>query len=173
MGDDVRHRGFAESGGAVEQAMIQRICPFAGSVDKDPQIFFDSILADIKNQILEFGPTVIYSPTDTDHHQDHWGLAKFVNQALIELAHVRTWKSHFGYLIHWEANEEGWPTSSSMWTPPSGHAPPDLWVTLSDFEYSREEKSNVIDLYESQVFVGRAYLVGFAKDAEIFWLESW
>jgi LmbE family N-acetylglucosaminyl deacetylase len=133
----------------------------------------DSILADIKNQILEFGPTVIYSPTDTDHHQDHWGLAKLVNQALIELTHVRTWKSHFGYLIHWEANEEGWPTSSTQWTAPRGHAPPDLWVTLRDFDYSRDEKSDVIDLYESQVFVGRAYLVGFAKDAEIFWLESW
>lgn len=133
----------------------------------------ESILADVKNQIQEFGPTVIYSPTDTDHHQDHWALAKFVNQALLELADVRTWNAHYGYLIHWEANEDGWPTSSGTWTAPGGHAPPDLWVTLSDFDYSRAWKTSVIDLYASQVFVGREYLVGFAKDSEIFWLESW
>ncbi len=133
----------------------------------------DSILTDIKSLVQEFGPTVIYSPTDTDHHQDHWALAKFVNQALIELAPVRTWKVHLAYLIHWERNQEGWPTSSDMWIPPGGHAPPDVWVTLGDFDYSREEKSSVIDLYESQVFVGKTYLEGFAKNAEIFWLESW
>ena len=131
------------------------------------------MLADIKSLIREFGPTVIYSPTDTDHHQDHWALAKFVNQALIELAAVRTWKAHFGYLIHWERNQDEWPPLTPVWIPPGGHAPPDVWVTLSDFEYSRAEKTSVIDLYESQVFVGRDYLVGFAKDAEIFWLESW
>ena len=133
----------------------------------------DSILADIKGLISEFGPTVIYSPTDTDHHQDHWALAKFVNQALIELSHVRTWEAHFGYLIHWERNQDGWPSPSNLWVAPSGHAPPDVWVTLSTFDYSREEKRAVIDLYESQVFVGPDYLEGFAKDAEIFWLESW
>jgi LmbE family N-acetylglucosaminyl deacetylase len=132
-----------------------------------------SFLSDIKSVIREFSPTIIYTTTDTDTHQDHWALAKFVRQALLELSPVRSWKAHYGYLIHWEANEPGWPHDSAEWSFPGGHAPPNVDITLADFGYSRAEKRDVIDLYSSQTLAGARYLQNFAKESEIFWLEGW
>lgn len=132
-----------------------------------------SILQDIREIIREFGPTTIYSTTVTDHHQDHWALAKFVKQALLELSPIRTWERHYGYLIHWEANQEGWPFEGTAWRDPSGHPPPDHTVDLSDFGYSADRKRSVINRYPSQLLGSPAYLRAFAKDTEIFWLEGW
>ncbi|MFQ5739080.1 MAG: PIG-L deacetylase family protein [Acidobacteriota bacterium] len=132
----------------------------------------DSLLSDIRNVIQGFNPTTIYSTTDTDTHQDHWALAKFVRQALLDLPFLRSRRAHYGYLIHWEAHEAGWPHGGLIWTSPGGHAPPDLDIFLSDFGYTSAEKRSVIDLYVSQTLTGGTYLRSFAKEDEIFWLES-
>jgi len=132
----------------------------------------DSILSDIKGVIREFRPSILYSPRDSDHHQDHWAAGRFVSQALTELREFRTWKTHYGYLVHWEANDPGWPHDGPEWIDPPGHAPADLQVYLSDSSLSPETKKNVINRYFSQIIAGEAYLNNFAKSGEIFWLEG-
>lgn len=130
----------------------------------------ESILNDIKSLIRDFRPTVIYSPLYTDHHQDHWATGLFVSQALLELEEVRNWKSHLGYLVHWEANESGWPHDSEEWTNPSGHAPFNIEEILLDSFFTPEMKRSVINRYFSQVIASGTYLTAFAKKNEIFWL---
>ncbi len=132
----------------------------------------ESILSDIKGVIREFRPTILYSPRDTDHHQDHWSTGRFVTQALTELREFRAWKAHYGYLVHWEANETGWPHDSEEWENPSGHAPWDFQVFLADSFYTPQMKKAVINRYFSQLIPGGNYLYNFAKESEVFWLEG-
>lgn len=132
----------------------------------------ESILSDVMGVIREFRPTVLYSPRDTDHHQDHWSTGRFVNQALTELREFRTWKAHYGYLVHWEANESGWPHDGTEWEKPGGHAPWDLEVPLSEASYTPALKESVIHRYFSQLLGGGTYLQNFAKTGEVFWLQG-
>jgi len=132
----------------------------------------ESILNDIKLLIRDFRPTVIYSPLFTDHHQDHWATGRFVGQAMLELEEIRNLKSHFGYLVHWEANESGWPHESGGWENPSGHAPFQIETILTDSFFTAEMKKAVVNRYFSQVIASGTYLLRFAKESEIFWLKE-
>ena len=44
-GEDVRQRGLAQAGGAVEEVVVERIVALPGRLDSDTQNFFDPILA--------------------------------------------------------------------------------------------------------------------------------
>ncbi len=132
----------------------------------------ESILSDVKGVIREFRPTLLYSPRDTDHHQDHWATGRFVTQALTELREFRTWTAHYGYLVHWEANEQGWPQDSEDYARPSGHAPWDLQIPLTESSITAAGKESVINLYFSQCIASGDYLRRFSKTSEVFWLEG-
>lgn len=132
----------------------------------------ESILSDVMDVIREFRPTLLYSPRDSDHHQDHWSTGRFVSQALTGLREFQTWKAHYGYLVHWEANESGWPHDGAEWSNPTGHAPADLQVPLSGAFLSPAMKQSVINRYFSQLTSGSSYLLNFAKNSEVFWLEG-
>jgi LmbE family N-acetylglucosaminyl deacetylase len=132
----------------------------------------ESILSDVMDVIREFRPTLLYSPRDTDHHQDHWSTGRFVSQALTDLREFQTWKAHYAYLVHWEANESGWPHDGKEWNSPTGHAPPDLQVPLSGAFLTPAVKQSVINRYFSQLIGGSSYLQNFSKNSEIFWLEG-
>jgi LmbE family N-acetylglucosaminyl deacetylase len=132
----------------------------------------DSILSDVMGVIREFRPTLLFSPRDSDHHQDHWATGRFVSQALTELREFQTWKAHYGYLVHWESNESGWPHDQAEWSNPKGHAPWDWQVPLSETSFTPAMKELVINRYFSQLLGGGTYLQNFAKNSEIFWLEG-
>lgn len=132
----------------------------------------NSCVADIKDLIKEFDPTLVYSPRPTESSTDHWALGMFVAQALTESYSTGRWKAHLGYLVHWEAHEPGWPHNRLAWTYPVGHPPPNLHVKLADFGFTPDEKMEVINAYKTQVNLSGPYLRGFAKTTEIFWLES-
>jgi LmbE family N-acetylglucosaminyl deacetylase len=131
----------------------------------------ESMLSDVMGAIRDFRPTLLYSPRDTDHHQDHWSTGRFVSQALTELREFRAWKAHYGYLVHWEGNEPGWPHDDEDWGKPSGHAPWDILVPLSE-SFTPAMKQTVIERYFSQLLGGGSYLQNFAKMSEVFWLEG-
>ncbi len=143
---------------------------FARSVGKSYNR--ESILSDVIDVIREFRPTFLFSPRDTDHHQDHWATGRFVSQALTELREFKTWKAHYGYLVHWEANESGWPHDQAEWSNPKGHAPWDWQVPLSEASFTPAMKDLVINRYFSQLVGGGNYLQNFAKTSEVFWLEG-
>ena len=50
VGDDVRERGLAEAGRAEEQHVIERLAPFARRGQRDLEILFDLVLADVLAQ---------------------------------------------------------------------------------------------------------------------------
>jgi len=130
-------------------------------------------LADFKQIILDFNPTIVVSPRPTDTHGDHWSLSKFVSQSLADLdSELPNYKAHLGYLIHWEANQPTWPGRSTEWVQPTGHPNYLLTVTLSDYGLSIGEKRKIINQHFSQVLTFGEYLRSFAKTTEIFWLES-
>ena len=126
----------------------------------------DSVVSELKEIILNFDATAVYSTTPTDAHPDHAMTSTYVSQAL-RLAGGQ--RHHFEYLVHWESHMPAWPGQSSEWQDPTGHKPPDIRISLSTFKMDRSLKAAALKLYVTQANVEVDYLEGFAKDSEIFW----
>jgi hypothetical protein len=62
-----------------------------------------------------------------------------------------------------------WPGSGATWMQPAGHGAADVSSDLKDLGMSRDLKVQAIKLYSTQMAVEGDYLLGFAKDSEIFW----
>lgn len=132
-----------------------------------------SCLADFEKIIRDFDPTIVVTPRPTDTHGDHWSLCKFVSQSLMELyTDLSGFKAHLGYLVHWEKHQPGWPENTSKWEQPANHPKPHLEVVLADYGLSIDEKKKIVDQHLTQTIKFGPYLRNFAKETEIFWLES-
>ena len=130
-------------------------------------------LADFVSIIKEFDPTIVVTPRATDTHGDHWTLCKFVSQALMQLyGDLTGYKAHLSYLVHWEKHQPDWPEDSIEWERPLFHPKPDIEVPLAEAGMTVEEKRQIIDQHFTQTLNFGPYLRNFAKETEIFWLES-
>ena len=52
LGQDHRHRGLAQPGGAVEQDVIEGFIPRLGGLNRNPKNLFELALADVVRQLL-------------------------------------------------------------------------------------------------------------------------
>ena len=182
--EDVIYMGYPDGGGArIWRSVDPQTSPYTNT-DRVPRAYSfaynpgslynrTSCLADFEKIIKDFDPTIVVTPRPTDTHGDHWALDKFVSQALDSLyADLSGFKAHLGYLIHWEKHQPNWPEDTSKWEQPLNHPKPHLEVVLADYDLSIDEKKKIIDQHFSQTLNFGRYLRNFAKETEIFWLES-
>lgn len=182
--DDVIFMGYPDGGGGRLWSSVEpQTSPHTHS-DKVPGAYTFAYnpgspynragcLGDFVSIIRDFNPTIVVTTRPTDTHGDHWSLYKFVSQALMQLnADLPDFKAHLGYLIHWEKHQPGWPEDSLEWDQPANHSEPHIEVSLAESGLTVEEKKQIIDQHFTQTLNFGRYLRNFAKETEIFWLES-
>jgi len=126
----------------------------------------EAAVEDLTKIIRELNPKTVYSTTLSEEHDDHAMTSEFVSRALKRAGGKR---KHLEYLVHWEHHVPAWPGSGATWTQPAGHVAADVSSDLNDLGMSRDLKVKAIKLYATQMAVEADYLLGFAKDSEIFW----
>ena len=182
--DDVIFMGYPDGGGGrIWRSVEPQMSPYTHT-DKVPEAYSFAYnpgspysragcLGDFVNIIKDFNPTIVLTPRPTDTHGDHWSLCAFVSQALMQLyGDLPGFKAHLGYLIHWERHQPNWPEDSSEWEQPLNHTKPNIQIPLADSGLTIEEKKQIIDQHLTQTLNFGRYLRNFAKETEIFWLES-
>jgi LmbE family N-acetylglucosaminyl deacetylase len=128
-----------------------------------------SVLADLKNIIENFKPTVVFTPTLTDQHHDHWATRQFVTEVIQKM---QAPPLHLEYLIHWEKTDAGWPKTTVDWQTPKNHVPAEYSLAIGDYNYSINDKKAVIGFHQSQVDVDGDYLLNFSKATEVYWMTK-
>ena len=118
-------------------------------------------LTEILNQVK---PTLLYTPTLSDHHPDHSGTEKIVDATLTAMGLTVPRRE---YLIHWDTHDPAWPYNGKPWGVILGHQKPDFIEPLTAAEQTL--KSEAISDYATQLPVVYDYLHGFAKSSEVFW----
>jgi LmbE family N-acetylglucosaminyl deacetylase len=182
--DDVIFMGYPDGGGGrLWRSSDPQMSPYTHT-DKVPEAYSfaynpgspynrEGCLGDFVSIIKDFNPTIVVTSRPTDTHGDHWSLCKFVSQALMQLhADLPDFKAHLGYLIHWEKHQPDWPEDTLNWEQPANHPKPHIEIDLAEYGLSVEQKKHIIDQHFTQTLNFGRYLRNFAKETEIFWLES-
>jgi LmbE family N-acetylglucosaminyl deacetylase len=126
----------------------------------------EAVVEDLTKIIRQLNPKTVYYTTPTEEHDDHAMTSELVSRALKRVGGKR---KRLEYLVHWEHHVPAWPGSGAAWMQPAGHVAADVSSDLKDLGMSRDLKMQAIKLYATQMAVEGNYLLGFAKDSEIFW----
>jgi LmbE family N-acetylglucosaminyl deacetylase len=126
----------------------------------------ESVRADLKSVITSFNPDVVYTPTPTDMHPDHFETSELVSQTLAQLGRK---PKHLEYINHWEGKEKGWPFPTLEWKQLDGHIPADIKISLASVGLTRDVKLEALRQYTTQRILDPVYFDGFAKNQELFW----
>ena len=133
-----------------------------------------SLLSDIKRQMLAERPTDIYVTHPSDDHPDHAAASVFVRTALEQLRAAgvpwaRSARLHY-YLVH----RGDWPTPQGLHEdaallPPGQMSVLDThWAALPLTKRDTQKKYAAIKRYHSQVNASSRFLFSFARRNELF-----
>jgi len=152
------------------EAMLtkQTKVPYAGAVSCGAPYIGESILADLKDILVEFRPTAVFVSHPADSNPDHKALYLFLRVALWDLAGSLEPPLLHPYIVH----VRGWPA-------PKGYHPgldlkppaPFKRISWGTFDLTREDveaKHAAIKAYKSQLSYDRSYLYSFARRNELF-----
>ncbi|MDD5097088.1 MAG: PIG-L family deacetylase [Candidatus Omnitrophica bacterium] len=130
----------------------------------------ESILTDLKNQLLDYKPDKIFVSHPADVNVDHKALYLFLQVALSDLESLIPKPKIYPYLVHCV----GWP-KPRHYHPELELYPPDKFID-SQISWQRlnlnfeelERKYQSIFYYKSQTASSAFYLLAFARENELF-----
>ncbi len=152
------------------EAMLtkQTKVPYAGAVSCGAPYIGESILADLKDILVEFRPTAVFVSHPADSNPDHKALYLFLRVALWDLDGSLEAPSVYPYIVH----VQGWP-SPKGYHPEIDLKPPApfkrvSWGTFDLPQQDVKAKRDAIGCYKSQLSYDPSYLYSFARRNELF-----
>lgn len=152
------------------EAMLtkQTKVPYAGAMSCGAPYIGESVLADLKDILVEFRPTAIFVSHPADSNPDHKALYLFLRVALWDLDGSLEPPLLHPYMVH----VQGWPEPKG-YHPGLGLKPPAPFkrVSWETFDLTREDveaKHGAIKAYKSQLSYDPSYLYSFARRNELF-----
>jgi N-acetyl-1-D-myo-inositol-2-amino-2-deoxy-alpha-D-glucopyranoside deacetylase len=159
--------------GKAYRSLLTRVTsvPYSDSLNPEAPYKGESILADMKQVLLDFKPTKIFVSHPADTNGDHRALFLFLQVALWDLdKKLPTTPQIYPYLVH----VAGWPKPRGFNPELRLDIPPkfvDLglsWNTLELTPGEIERKKDIIGYYKTQIEYNPKYLVTFARKNELF-----
>ncbi len=127
-----------------------------------------SMVADLRELVINFQPTIVAYPHPDDQHPDHWGTYAFVKYALQSLTDQPS--KELIYLIHYP----GWPEPFGNYQdlplnpPRSGMATATTWSKLELAESQLSQKEASLEKYTSQLGLLKKLLFSFLRKNELY-----